>query len=69
MVYFLKGLSISDVKIGKFRLVPLWRHLYGQLKMTGDQILRFQIFKGELTMIAYAKLNGILSVGYILNRF
>ena len=37
--------------------------------MTDDPPFLFQIFKGELRMIAYAKFNGFLNEGYILNGF
>ena len=37
--------------------------------MTGDPPFVLSIFKGELTMIAYAKFDGFLNAGYILNGF
>ena len=35
--------------------------------MTGEPPFLLWIFKSDLTMIAYAKFNGILTVGYFLN--
>ena len=35
-------------------------------RMTGDPFL-FWIFNGDLTMMAYAKFNGFLTVAYFLN--
>ena len=35
--------------------------------MTGDHLFYFWIFEGDLTIIAYAKFNGFLTVGYISN--
>ena len=35
--------------------------------MTGDPPFLFWVFKGNLTMIAYAKLGGFLTVGYFFN--
>ena len=37
--------------------------------MTGDPLFLFWIFKGDLTMKAYAMFEEILNVGYLLNGF
>ena len=59
--YFLNELSILYMEF--VNLAPLWRHLYGR-----DDRFFISNSKGDLTMMAYAKSHGFLSLGYFLNR-